>query len=78
MADPKRPNEEFEGYDEEQDAEIHEYEGGGPTDGTILTDMTRDRPGDDLERQAPEGPDRIVTTEDMDLDEDSDEATERP
>jgi hypothetical protein len=39
---------EREGYDDSQRAEVHEFEGGGPTDGVILTDMTRDR-GEDID-----------------------------
>lgn len=40
---------ELEGLDEAQRAEVHEYEGGGPSDGSILTDMTRDRGEDYVE-----------------------------
>lgn len=48
MEDPKEKIEtEREGYDDSQRAEVHEFEAGGPTDGVILTDMTRDR-GEDL------------------------------
>jgi len=45
---------EMEGLDESQRAEVHEYEGGGPSDGDVLTDMTRDRGEDYVEddRQA--------------------------
>lgn len=35
-----------DGYDDSQRAEVHEYRGGGPTDGVILTDMRRDRGAD--------------------------------
>lgn len=49
MTDPKDTSEEdLEGYDEAQRAEVHEYEGGGPTDGDVLTDMKRDR-GEDMD-----------------------------
>jgi hypothetical protein len=45
---------EMEGLDDSQRAEVHEYEGGGPSDGDVLTDMTRDRGEDYVEddRQA--------------------------
>lgn len=45
---------EIEGLDDSQRAEVHEYEGGGPSDGDVLTDMTRDRGEDYVEddRQA--------------------------
>lgn len=44
MVGPKdRIEEEREGYDDSQRAEVHEYEGGGPNDGVVLTDMSRDR-----------------------------------
>jgi hypothetical protein len=39
----------LEGLDESQRAELHEYEGGGPTDGLVLTDMARDRGEDYVE-----------------------------
>lgn len=39
----------LEGLDEAQRAEVHEYEGGGPTDGLVLTDMARDRGEDYVE-----------------------------
>lgn len=39
----------LEGLDESQRAEVHEYEGGGPTDGVMLTDMARDRGEDYVE-----------------------------
>lgn len=51
---PKNTSEEdLDGLDETQRAEVHEYEGGGPTDGVILTDMTRDR-GEDFVEDDPE------------------------
>lgn len=45
---------EMEGLDDSQRAEVHAYEGGGPSDGEVLTDMTRDRGEDYVEddRQA--------------------------
>jgi hypothetical protein len=39
----------LEGLDETQRAELHSYEGGGPSDGLVLTDMTRDRGEDYVE-----------------------------
>lgn len=39
----------LEGLDDSQRAEVHAYEGGGPTDGEVLTDMTRDRGEDYVE-----------------------------
>jgi hypothetical protein len=39
----------LEGYDDTQRAEIAETEGGGQYDGTLMTDMTPDRGGRDLE-----------------------------
>ncbi len=39
----------IDGYDEAQRAEIAEAEGGGQSDGTILTDMAPDLGGTDLE-----------------------------
>ena len=50
MTAPKHTSEEdLDGLDETQRAEVHEYEGGGPTDGVILTDMSRDRGEDYVE-----------------------------
>ena len=50
MTPPKHTSEEdLDGLDESQRAEVHEYEGGGPTDGVILTDMSRDRGEDYVE-----------------------------
>lgn len=40
---------EMEGLDDSQRAEVHAYEGGGPSDGEVLTDMTRDRGEDYVE-----------------------------
>jgi len=39
----------LEGLDPSQRAEVHSYEGGGPTDGTVLTDLSRDRGEDFVE-----------------------------
>lgn len=47
--EPKSSDGDLEGLDESQRAEVHEYEGGGPTDGVILTDMTRDHGEDYVE-----------------------------
>lgn len=47
--EPKATDGDLEGLDESQRAELHEYEGGGPTDGLILTDMARDRGEDFVE-----------------------------
>lgn len=43
----------LEGLDESQRAELHSYEGGGPSDGIVLTDMARDRGEDFVEDDAP-------------------------
>lgn len=43
----------LEGLDESQRAELHSYEGGGPNDGVVLTDMARDRGEDFVEDDAP-------------------------
>lgn len=40
---PREPQDDLDGYDESQRAEIHEALGGGPTDGLLQTDMARDR-----------------------------------
>lgn len=47
--EPHTTDAELEGLDESQRAEVHVYEGGGPTDGIVLTDMTRDRGEDYVE-----------------------------
>ena len=47
--EPKATDGEIEGLDDSQRAEVHEYEGGGPSDGEVLTDMTRDRGEDYVE-----------------------------
>ena len=51
--EPKATDGDLEGLDESQRAELHEYEGGGPTDGLILTDMARDRGEDFVEDDRP-------------------------
>lgn len=47
--EPKTSEGDLEGLDDSQRAEVHEYEGGGPSDGEVLTDMTRDRGEDYVE-----------------------------
>lgn len=47
--EPKSSDGEMEGLDDTQRAEVHAYEGGGPSDGDVLTDMTRDRGEDYVE-----------------------------
>ena len=47
--EPRNTDGDLEGLDESQRAEVHEYEGGGPTDGLVLTDMARDRGEDFVE-----------------------------
>lgn len=47
--EPRTNDGDLEGLDESQRAEVHEYEGGGPTDGLVLTDMARDRGEDFVE-----------------------------
>lgn len=47
--EPRIPDGDLEGLDDSQRAEVHEYEGGGPSDGDVLTDMTRDRGEDYVE-----------------------------
>lgn len=51
--EPRNTDGDLEGLDESQRAELHEYEGGGPTDGLILTDMARDRGEDFVEDDRP-------------------------
>lgn len=63
-----------EGYDESQRAEILEVTGDGPTDGTILTDLTPDtgdEDDDDLEMESDE-----IGEEDDEADEDEDDLDE--
>lgn len=43
---------ELEGLDPSQRAEVHSYEGGGPTDGVVLTDLSRDRGEDFVEDES--------------------------
>jgi hypothetical protein len=59
--EPKFTDGDLEGLDESQRAEVHEYEGGGPTDGVLLTDMARDRGEDFVEddRQPEIMPDQV-------------------
>lgn len=47
--EPKASDGDLEGLDDSQRAEVHAYEGGGPSDGEVLTDMTRDRGEDYVE-----------------------------
>ena len=47
--EPKSSDADLEGLDDSQRAEVHAYEGGGPSDGEVLTDMTRDRGEDYVE-----------------------------
>jgi hypothetical protein len=47
--EPRSTDGDLEGLDESQRAEVHEYEGGGPSDGVLLTDMARDRGEDFVE-----------------------------
>jgi hypothetical protein len=51
--EPRTTDADLEGLDESQRAEVHEYEGGGPTDGILLTDMARDRGEDFVEDNRP-------------------------
>jgi hypothetical protein len=51
--EPRTTDADLEGLDESQRAEVHEYEGGGPTDGVLLTDMARDRGEDFVEDDRP-------------------------
>jgi hypothetical protein len=51
--EPKATDGDLEGLDDSQRAEVHEYEGGGPSDGEVLTDMTRDRGEDYVEDDRP-------------------------
>lgn len=51
--EPHATDAELEGLDESQRAELHAYEGGGPTDGLLLTDMARDRGEDFVEDEQP-------------------------
>ncbi|HYZ47796.1 MAG TPA: hypothetical protein VE567_02770 [Sphingomonas sp.] len=51
--EPRATDGDLEGLDDSQRAEVHAYEGGGPTDGEVLTDMTRDRGEDFVEDDRP-------------------------
>ncbi len=51
--EPKSTDADLEGLDDTQRAEVHEYEGGGPNDGLVLTDMARDRGEDFVEDDRP-------------------------
>lgn len=51
--EPRNTDGDLEGLDESQRAELHEYEGGGPNDGLVLTDMARDRGEDFVEDDRP-------------------------
>lgn len=55
------PDEDLEGLDESQRAEIHEYEAGGRIEGDVLVDMAIDR-GESLAPEAPEFPDIMIGT----------------
>jgi hypothetical protein len=47
--EPVSEDGDIEGLDDSQRAEVHAYEGGGPSDGDVLTDLTRDRGEDYVE-----------------------------
>lgn len=64
-----------EGYDESQRAEILEVTRDGPTDGTILTDITPDT-GEDDDDDDPEMESDEIGDEDDDADEDEDDIVE--
>jgi hypothetical protein len=51
--EPHATDADLEGLDESQRAELHAYEGGGPSDGLLLTDLTRDRGEDFVEDEQP-------------------------
>ena len=51
--EPHANDADLEGLDESQRAELHAYEGGGPTDGLVLTDLARDRGEDFVEDEQP-------------------------
>jgi hypothetical protein len=51
--EPRATDGDLEGLDDSQRAEVHAYEGGGPSDGEVLTDMTRDRGEDFVEDDRP-------------------------
>lgn len=63
--DPVSSDGEMEGLDDTQRAEVHAYEGGGPSNGDVLTDLTRDRGEDYVEDErrpefAPNTPDEAA------------------
>lgn len=51
--EPHATDADLEGLDESQRAELHAYEGGGPSDGLLLTDLARDRGEDFVEDEQP-------------------------
>jgi DNA-directed RNA polymerase subunit delta len=51
--EPRATDGDIEGLDDSQRAEVHAYEGGGPSDGEVLTDLTRDRGEDFVEDEQP-------------------------
>lgn len=53
------PDEDLDGLDESQRAEVHEYEAGGRIEGDVLVDMAIDR-GESLTPEAPEFPAAVV------------------
>jgi DNA-directed RNA polymerase subunit delta len=56
-----------EGYDDSQRAEIAETEGGGQSDGTLITDMNPDLGGTDIdEEEIEDGADDLATIIDSD------------
>ena len=56
-----------EGYDDSQRAEIAETEGGGQSDGTLITDMNPDLGGNDIdEEEIEDGADDLATIIDSD------------
>lgn len=65
------PDEDLEGLDESQRAEVHEYEAGGRIEGDVLVDMAIDR-GESLTPEAPEFPGAIVGAAGSDDEDDSD------
>lgn len=70
---PRDPNDDLDGYDESQRAEIHEALGGGPTDGLLQTDMARDR-GEDMDDLNPAELAAINVHDDTDPDVSPDDA----
>lgn len=76
--EPKAADGDLEGLDDTQRAEVHAYEGGGPSDGDVLTDMTRDRGEDFVEDDRPSeifsGPANPSTEDDRSRADDEDAA----